>query len=265
LEADLLPYIEVLGVKIALYGTLIVIGTAAGMAVAVSRSAINAQKKEDIIYAFFFAIIGVIVGAKLLYIVTVLPDLIEKFDMLIHNRGAILSLLTGGFVFYGGLIGGVIGVMLYCRQFKVVFWPLVDTLIPSVPLIHAFGRLGCFCAGCCYGREFPPPFGVYFNSSPFAPHDVTLFPVQLLEAFLCLCIFSGLVIFARKRKGNGIVLGFYLLFYTVVRFVLEFFRMDEIRGILLGLSTSQWISVFLLGVSIILLLRPLLRVKEKRT
>jgi phosphatidylglycerol:prolipoprotein diacylglycerol transferase len=73
------------------------------------------------------------------------------------------------------------------------------------------------------------------------------------------------MIFARNKRRNGTVLGIYLLFYTVVRFVLEFFRMDEIRGILLGLSTSQWISVFLLGVSIILLLRPLLRVKEKRT
>jgi phosphatidylglycerol:prolipoprotein diacylglycerol transferase len=261
----MLPFIDILGLKIAFYGSLIAIGTAAGIAVAVSRSAINAQKKEDVLYAFFFAIIGVIVGAKLLYLITVLPDMIRNFDLLIQNREAMLSLLTGGFVFYGGLIGGAAGVVLYCRRFRIGFWPMVDTIIPSVPLVHAFGRLGCFCAGCCYGKEFPPPIGMYFNNSPYAPHDVALFPVQLLEAFLCLCIFAGIVVFSRKKKRNGAVLGLYLLSYTVVRFVLEFFRMDAARGFLLGFSTSQWISALLLIVSLVLLIRPFSRVKAEKS
>ena len=142
----------------------------------------------------------------------------------------------------------------YTRMYKLNFWGMTDALVPSVPLMHAFGRLGCFCAGCCYGMPFPAPLGLSFDASPVAPHGVTLFPVQLLEAFLNLIIFGVLLLYARKPRGRGKIIGLYMSAYAVMRFLLEFLRFDAERGGFWGLSTSQWISLILLPIGLYLLL-----------
>ena len=85
-------------------------------------------------------------------------------------------LFTNGFVFYGGLIGAVLAMWWYTHHFKMDFWQSVELLIPSVPLVHAFGRIGCFCGGCCYGIPFDPPIGIAFTNSPVAPNGIPLFP-----------------------------------------------------------------------------------------
>lgn len=242
----MLPTIELFGVEIAMYGVMIVFGTAAGILTAVLRSGKTGQPKEDLLYASLYGTIGVIIGAKVLYIITILPLIIENFDLLIHDPDEAMALLAGGFVFYGGLIGGISAVGIYCRQYGLRFFPLAEALVPSIPLIHAFGRVGCFFAGCCHGIEFPPPIGMYFSKSPVAPHDVALFPVQLLESALNLAIFAVLLILGKKRRRQGVVLGAYLLMYAPLRFILEYLRADAWRGIFLGLSTSQWISIALL-------------------
>ena len=166
-----------------------------------------------------------------------------------------MGYLVGGFVFYGGLFGGLLGAFLYTRRYGISFAKFCNTAIVSVPLIHAFGRLGCFCAGCCYGVPADPPLGLYFNNSPVAPHGVALFPVQLLEAGLNLLLFFVLALVFRKRRRLSPV-PVYLTSYAVIRFVLEYFRYDAVRGIFFGLSTSQWISVALaLGTGFFLFVR----------
>jgi len=248
----LLPTFKVFGVDVAMYGLMVLIGIAAGIIVAVLRAKITGQKKDDLFFASLYGAIGTVIGAKILYLITILPDILRKFDYLIRNLDEASVLLTGGFVFYGGLIGGVLAILIYCRQYKLRFFPLVEALTPSIPLIHAFGRMGCFFAGCCYGIEFPPPIGMYFNKSPVAPHDIPLFPVQLLEAILNLIIFAVLIYAARKRRRPGVVIGSYLIMYPISRFILEYFRYDEYRGFLLGLSTSQWISIALFAAGLFL-------------
>ncbi|OQB25646.1 MAG: Prolipoprotein diacylglyceryl transferase [Firmicutes bacterium ADurb.Bin182] len=259
----MLPFIDVFGFRLASYGTLIVLGTAAGVLIAVVRSPVLGVSRTDIFYACIYALIGTAAGAKLLYIATALPDIVHAFDTGKFGIKDIVALLTGGFVFYGGLIGAIAGIFVYAKKYQIDFWRITDTVTPSIPLIHAVGRLGCFCAGCCYGKEFPPPLGVLFDRSPYAPHGITLFPVQLFESLICIMIFVFLLVFARKKRRGGVISGTYILCYTAARFALEYFRMDEARGFLLNLSVSQWISVFLAGAAVLLIVRPFIGKSEK--
>jgi phosphatidylglycerol:prolipoprotein diacylglycerol transferase len=128
---------------------------------------------------------------------------------------------------------------------------MLDGLVPSVPLAHAFGRLGCFFAGCCYG--VPSAFGLEFNASELAPHGVKLLPVQLIEAGCNLLLFVLLLVLSRFCRRRGLLTGTYLAAYAVMRFVLEFFRYDAERGVFWGLSTSQWISLLLLPAAVFIL------------
>lgn len=246
----MLPSIQIFGKTIAMYGLMIIIGFIAGVSVAVIRSKKYSIPKEDIFFASCYAGIGLIVGAKLLYIITVLPKIIEHRKIIFSDFHIFLGLISGGFVFYGGLIGAILGIYIYCRQFHINLLELVDLLGPSIPLIHAFGRIGCFSAGCCYGIHYDGPFHLVFENSPVGLNGVPLFPIQLLESDLNFIAFGVLLIYANKPRRAGKVIGSYLIYYTIARFVLEFFRGDIERGILLGISTSQWISILLLPAAI---------------
>ena len=117
-------------------------------------------------------------------------------------------------------------------------------MLPSVALALGFGRIGCFLAGCCYGKETNSAFHIIFHDSAYAPNNVPLIPTQLISSGLDFlnCIF--LMWFAGKKKGDGQVAGLYLVCYSVGRFVLEFFRGDLERGNVGSLSTSQFIAIF---------------------
>lgn len=250
----MLPQINLFGYDIAMYGLMIVVGVSAGIIVGFVRAKITGHSREDLVFASMYAAIGVVIAAKLLYLLTILPYIVTNFNDIIKSTELIKQIMSGGFVFYGGVIGGAVGALIYCRVYKLDVLSIVDALTPSIPITHMFGRLGCFFAGCCYGIEFTEPIGMYFDRSPYAPHDVTLFSVQLAEATCNLLIFVVLIVIGRKRRKRGVVFGSYLLMYTVARFVIEYFRGDEHRGILFGLSTSQWISIPLFAIGLILIL-----------
>lgn len=171
------PFIHVGSLNIGTYGLCILIGAVVGIGVALIRAKRRNFPVEDTLFLSFFALIGVGVGAKILYLITILPDLIEHFQEIFTSLEAINLLFTNGFVFYGGLIGAVLAMWWYTHHFKMDFWQSAELLIPSVPLVHAFGRIGCFCGGCCYGIPFDPPIGIAFTNSPVAPNGIPLFPV----------------------------------------------------------------------------------------
>lgn len=173
------------------------------------------------------------------------------------SRGDFSSLTGGGLVFYGGLIFGTIGGIVAARLSGENIERTAAILIPCVPLGHVFGRIGCYLAGCCYGRPYSGTFGLKTVQDGVI---CTLFPIQLLESMLNIIIFLILILFLRKFSGYAI-LSSYLFMYSIVRFTLEFFRGDELRGSVLFLSTSQWISLALLAVSTISLV--VLAVKRK--
>lgn len=245
----MLPYITILGRIIPTYGILGFLGIAVAICFGVFYfSKFYDIKKEDIFYCTLFALIGIGIGAKLLYILTITPYLIQNFNI-IDWKTAIPMLLQGGFVFYGGLIGGILGIYVYSKAFKVSFKKLCMTLVPTVPIFHSIGRIGCLLAGCCYGMEYNGFGSITFYNSNFAPIGVPLFPIQIVESICNLIIFILILLTYKKFKGTYKTIGLYFVLYSIVRFILEFFRGDAVRGIIV-LSTSQWISiaVFIVGI-----------------
>lgn len=248
----MLPYVYIFGFPLPLYGVIIAVGFVAGCLVSIFRAPKYEFNKEDCLYALLFAIIGVVIGGKILYILVDLPQIIEYSSYLLGTEEGFKMLIGGGFVFYGGLFGGLLGAYIYCRMYKLSFYNFLQAAVPVVPLIHGIGRIGCFCAGCCYGIPWDPPVGMLFSASPAAPHDVYLFPVQLLEAGLNFILFAVMMgIFHKPRKIPAV--GVYLIGYGIVRLICERFRYDEVRGFFLGLSTSQWISILVIPAGILIL------------
>ena len=249
----MLPYINIFGFEIASYGLMIFIGLFIGSIIAIQYfTKFFDIKKEDVFYCILYAIIGVGIGAKLLYLITNIPFLLENYRYL-DLWDTLLQMLKGGFVFYGGLIGGILGVFIYAKQFKKSFKSLMLILIPVVLLVHAIGRIGCLLAGCCYGMEYDGFGAITFHNSLLAPNGVPLFPMQIVESICNLIIFIILLVTYKRFLGTYKTVGLYLVLYSIVRFVLEFFRGDLIRGIYFSLSTSQWISIVLFIVGLGLL------------
>ena len=248
----MLPTINVLGVEVATYGICVFVGIIVGVIFAIKYFAkFNNIEKADVVYCTCYAVIGLGVCAKLLYIITNIPFLINNYQNL-DFFSTIENLFKGGFVFYGGLIGAVLGIFIYAKQFKLSFKSLLLTFVPVIPLIHAIGRIGCLWAGCCYGIEYSGFGSIVFHDTVFAPVNIQLFPTQLLESICNLIIFIVLLLTYKKNAGTYRTVILYCILYSVVRFSIEFLRGDLIRGFLLNLSVSQWISIILFITGIFL-------------
>ncbi len=252
----MLPFIEIFGKTIPMYAVMAFLGAGAMCGVSVllakRRGTVSA---EDIFYMLLYAGIGCLIGSKALYlIISVDVYWLEGKSFGENILYWATLLMSGGLVFYGGLVGAFLGALRYCTRYKIPFYESVEIVIPTVPLFHAFGRAGCFLAGCCYGKEYDGALAVTFEKSIGAPNGVPLFPVQLAEAAGNLLLFAVLTVLFLKNYPRVSLSGLYLVCYAAMRFVLEFFRGDVIRGGLLGISTSQWISVliFAAGTGILL-------------
>ena len=197
-----------------------------------------------------------LIGAKLLYIVTIIPAIIENWDVIKADMGILYQSLSAGFVFYGGLIGGLIGYYIYCRQFKLDFLLFMDLMAPSLPIMHGIGRIGCLFAGCCYGIHYEGPFHITFERSIVAPNGVPLFPTQIVESILNIIAGIFLIIYSRRERQQGRIIAVYIIYYSIIRFILEFLRGDIPRGMVFSISTSQLISILLLPIGLYLFLKP---------
>ena len=177
------------------YGLMIAIGVLAAYFSATYRSKKYALDPDKVFYVTVWAVIGGFGGAKLLYLITQLPAILKDPSLLKDARN--------GFVVYGGIIGGILAAWLYCKVAKLKFIKYFDLVMPSVALAQGFGRIGCFLAGCCYGKETNSAFHILFHDSAYAPNNVPLIPTQLISSGLDFlnCIF--LMWFAGKKKGDG--------------------------------------------------------------
>jgi phosphatidylglycerol:prolipoprotein diacylglycerol transferase len=229
------------------YGLMIAVGIIAAYFMATYRAKRMKLNSGNIINLTLWVVVGGIAGAKILYIIT---DMRKIF----MNPGIILD-VSNGFVVYGGIIGGILTGFLYCRKAKLSFMQYFDLIIPSVALAQGFGRIGCFLAGCCYGLETSSNWGITFHHSEYAPNGVSLIPTQLMSSGLDFMNFFVLILIAKYKKADGQVAGFYLIFYSTGRFLMEFLRGDLIRGSIGALSTSQFISVFTVILGLFLVLK----------
>lgn len=249
------PYFTIFGRDFPTYGLMSMIGVGvAALYLFLSNRSLKRLGRggipgEDLLNLLLMAFVGALIGAKVLYLITALPALIHNWAFLMANPGELLNLLVGGMVFYGGFLGGLLAVFLYCRKYKIPLAEATAVITPAVPLFHIFGRIGCFLAGCCWGVEMEG--GVVFHNSLGAPNGVPLLPLQLIEAGCNVVIFIVLAVLVRHIKQRALVLPLYILIYGALRFVLEFFRGDMVRGVAL-LSTSQWISLALIVAVVVL-------------
>lgn len=225
------------------YGLMIALGVVAAY-ITVSKRAPKFQLNPDLVFDLaIFCLLGGLIGSKLLYWITILPEILE-------DPSRILDSLANGFVVYGGIIGGILGGFLFCHLKKINFLQYFDLVMPSVALAQGFGRIGCFLAGCCYGMETDSACHVIFPAGSLAPAGVPLLPTQLFSAGLDFAHFFVLCWFASRKKADGQVAALYLIFYSIGRFILEYFRGDLERGSVGTFSTSQFISLFILAAGI---------------
>lgn len=217
------------------YGLMIAIGVLTALFIGEARAR-NRKLSTDEIYnlALCCAVFGFL-GAKILFCIV-------EWKSFIADPLSILK--SSGFVVYGGIIGGTLAGYIWCRLRKLVFLDYFDLVLPSVAVAQGFGRLGCFLAGCCYGRETTSVFGIVFHNSQFAPNNVKLIPTQLISSFGMFVIAGICFWYARTPRKRGTTGFLYLTLYSVGRFCVEFLR-DDYRGEIGIFSTAQFISLFI--------------------
>lgn len=225
------------------YGLMIGIGVLCCVFMATKRAKRYGLIEDAIVDIAIWGLISGFLGAKLLF-------LIVEWKQFLKNPLALLG--SEGFVVYGGIIAGVLAAILYCKKKKLIFLDYFDLTAPSIAMAQGFGRIGCFLAGCCYGRETELPIGVIFPEGALAPAGIRLLPTQLISSVGNFLIMAILLTAYPRRKRKGDTGFLYMLLYGVGRFLIEFLRNDE-RGAVGGLSTSQFISLFIVAAGILLM------------
>lgn len=237
------------------YGLMIGIG----VMVALLMGDFRAKKKGlngDLIYGLTVAtvILGFL-AARILFILTEWSDFVKNP----------MAFITGsGFVVYGGIIGGILTIFGYCKWKKMDFLAYLDLMIPSVAIAQGFGRIGCFLAGCCYGKETDSILGVTFTNSHYAPNHVKLLPSQLFMSAGDFVLGAVLLWYASKNPTRGKTSMLYLMLYSIGRFLVEFTRNDN-RGTIGAFSTSQFIGIFVFIAGAIMYFAVLPALEKKKT
>ena len=234
------------------YGVLLAAAYLIGLKYATVRAKARGLDPARTLDLGIYVIISALIGAKLLLVVV-------EFDTFRRDPGELLTLARSGGVFYGGLILAVAVALWYMRRHRFPVWTTCDAFAPAIALGHAVGRLGCLAAGCCFGTPTTLPWGITFTDPRAAenvgtPLHEALHPTQLYESGAELAVLGLLL--ATERRGRpfpGRTFWLYLLLYGLTRFAIEFFRGDERGMVFGGLSTSQFISLLIIPLSVVML------------
>ena len=233
------------------YGFMIAIGFLLGIATVRKlsvKSKMNPDLNADL--AFWLLMYGFL-GARVLFVFT-------RLDYFLANPFDIVKVWEGGLVFFGGLISATAYAFYYFRKHQLNIWKMIDVLSPGLVIAHAFGRIGCLSAGCCYGRPTDVPWAIKLNSDLVdeSLRNVPLHPTQIYESLSLFILYAGLLTIFRTKKFDGQVGLTYFMLYPIIRSIIEVYRGDSIRGFVIEdiLSTSQFISILVFAVALIMLL-----------
>ena len=232
------------------YGVFVASGFLFGLWTASRRALRENIAPEKIIDLGPWLLVGAIVGARFLYVVSYWRESFAGKDwweiFMVHH---------GGLVFYGGLIGGSLGCVFYAWRKKIPLWKLGDVLAPSIPLGYFFGRFGCLMNGCCYGKACSLPWAITFpeghETHPLGLPAIPVHPTQIYDSLLNLGLFAALVWLHRRKKFDGQIFATYLMCYAVTRSLVEMFRGDyTAMHYFAGLTPAQMVSIgiFLAGL-----------------
>ncbi len=207
--------------------------------------------RKDISNLILSLLVAGVVGSRVAHVVEYWRA--DGFD---RDFMSVFALWNGGLVFYGGLFAGVLVFAAWCAARRERPLALADLLAVGVPLGHAFGRIGCFFHGCCWGRlsdsalalSFPAGSPAYYaHHLPGAARSLPVLPTQLFESAALFALFALLYFLYRRLKG--FTAAAYLTGYGVIRFFMEFLRDDE-RPSLWGLSSAQLFSVAMVAAGL---------------
>ena len=234
-------------ITIYTYGAFVFLGVVAFYFICKRQTSKEGIPKEDFSNIFFWTLIWGFLGARLTYILV-------EWQWFLNNPFSVIF-SRSGFVFYGGVIFGILTLYILAKKHKLNFLNFADIAALGIPLGHAFGRIGCFFYGCCYGKAINSKWGVLFPAeSPAGFEGVKVIPTQLYSAFFLVLIFIFLLILKKHKKFNGQILLSYGICYGIFRFIIEFYRGDP-RGGFFFLSTSQFIALIVIITSGFLFLR----------
>ena len=233
------PYITFHSFQLPSYSTIIGISFLIVLIVSCVTGSRFGFHPYVMLQCFFYGFFMMWIGGKLFYYIT--------------------SHSWDGMVFYGGFLGGILGISLIAVKYQIPPLALLDFYCPFFAFLHGTGRIGCLLGGCCYGMEYHGIFSITYpeNSLTATISTIPRFPTPILES-LGLFILLGFLILIQLQKqkrhlSHGILCSIYLIFYSILRFVLEFTRGDDIRGNWGIFSPSQWISLILFIVGLVLL------------
>ena len=235
------------------YGVLLAVAYLVALQLAVVRARRQGLDGTKVMDLGIYLIIAALVGAKLMLVVV-------DFDYFRSQPRELLSLVRAGGVFYGGLLAALGVAILLVRRYQLRIWTTADLFAPGIALGHVVGRLGCLMAGCCYGTPTTMPWAITFTnplaaSNVGTPLGIPLHPTQLYDAGAELLIL--IVLLATERRGKpfeGRTFWLYMLLYGVSRFIVEFYRGDD-RGTIMGVSTSQFVSLLIVPLAVLMLAR----------
>jgi phosphatidylglycerol:prolipoprotein diacylglycerol transferase len=240
------------GLTIYSYGVLLAASYLLGLQFALVRARRRGLDGQRVMDLGIWIIVSALVGAKLLLFIV-------DFKQFTSNPRDLLGLARSGGVFYGGLIAAVTVALIYLRRHRLPLWTTTDVFAPGIALGHVVGRMGCLLAGCCFGKPTDVPWAITFTDPAAAanvgtPLGVPLHPTQLYEAVAELLILVFLLVWERRGHGfPGRTFWSYMLLYGVSRFVIEFYRGDSRGMVFDALSTSQFVSVILVPLAIVML------------
>lgn len=238
------------GIVIYSYGLMVALGILAGFYVIWRLGQSMGFEKNILTDMAFYTVLTAILGARVGFVLLNAPYYMQ-------HPVQIIKIWDGGLVFSFGFVFGFATLFLVSRQKKLQFLKVADLWAPALAIGQAIGRVGCFLAGCCYGRETDSWCSVRFDDpNSLAPLHVNLYPTQLFHSFANLCIFFILVFISKKKRYNGQVMVWYMILHPVQRLLIERYRGD-FRGTLNLLGTqmtvTQALSLLMLISGVILL------------
>lgn len=241
--------LPVVGFSIHTYGVLLAAAFLLALWVGLKGAKREGIPRDPVLDLWIVSLISGIVGAKILLF---LLDL----DYYIQNPSAILTGLRSAGVFYGGLVVAILTCLVVVWRRGLPGWKLADVAAPAIALGQSVGRVGCFAAGCCYGKVTDLPWAVTFTDPKASeitgvPLAIPLHPSQIYLSLSNLALFIFLVVLSRRKSYDGQVFLWYLLLYAISRGLLEFTRGDP-RGQIAGISTSQVIAMAAVAAALVL-------------
>ncbi len=233
------------------YGVLVALGFLVGLWVTVRLAKQIGLPVEKVTNLVIYCALAGLAGAKLLMF------LFDWRDYAAHPAEIFsLSTLQSAGVYQGGFLLAIVVAILYMRRNALPGLATCDAFAPGIAAGHAIGRMGCFAAGCCWGTETHVPWAITFTrpdayNMTGVPLNEPLHPAQLYEAGANALLFAFLYWRFGKSHRPGAIFALYLLGYSAIRFVVEFFRFHE-QGLHAGLSWTQWIALGTLAAGAVL-------------